>query len=226
MQFTYWGHSCFSLEDSGIHLLFDPFIRPNPLAKHIQISEIKPTHVFISHGHEDHIADAIEIATSSQAMIIGSYEVINWISKHYKGKFQPLNIGGLAIAGQFKVKAVSANHSSSMPDGSYGGVAMGFVISHPSKTLYYSGDTGLSYEMKLVGDIYRPGIGLFPIGGTFTMDHSDAILAAEYCGVPEVIGLHFDTFGPIEIDKKAAQEDFKSKNKKLSLINIGESVDL
>ena len=101
MQFTYWGHSCFSLEDSGIHLLFDPFIRPNPLAKHIQISEIKPTHVFISHGHEDHIADAIEIATSSQAMMIGSYEVINWISKHYKGKFQSLNIGGLAIAGQF-----------------------------------------------------------------------------------------------------------------------------
>lgn len=226
MKLTYWGHSCFSLEDHGIHLLFDPFIRPNPLAKHIEISEIRPTHIFISHGHEDHMADAVEIATTNQATIIGSFEVVNWISKHYKGNFHSLNIGGLVSAGQFNVKAVGASHSSSMPDGSYGGVAMGFVISHPSKRLYYSGDTGLSFDMKMVGEIHKPEIGLFPIGGTFTMDPADATLAAEYCGVSEVIGLHFDTFGIIEIDKKSAQECFRSKNKKLSLINIGESVDL
>ena len=226
MKLTYWGHSSFSLEDDGIHLLFDPFISPNPLAKHIQISQIRPTHIFISHGHEDHMADVVEIAASCHANIIGSFEVINWISKNYNGNFHSLNIGGQVICGPFKVKAVSASHSSSMLDGSYGGVAMGFVINHPSKCLYYSGDTGLSYEMKLVGDVYGPEIGLFPIGGTFTMDHTDAIVAAEYCGVLEVIGLHYDTFGPIKIDKTVAQSDFRIKNKKLSLINIGESVDL
>jgi L-ascorbate metabolism protein UlaG (beta-lactamase superfamily) len=127
MRFTYWGHSCFSVRHGEVNLLFDPFISPNPKASHINLESIEPTHIFISHGHEDHLADALQLADVSGATVISNFEIIQWLSNHGLKRGIPLNIGGGIQAGNFFVKCTHAIHSSSMPDGSYGGTAMGFV---------------------------------------------------------------------------------------------------
>ncbi|MFM7078844.1 MAG: metal-dependent hydrolase [Bacteroidota bacterium] len=226
MKFTYWGHSCFSVAHGEASLLFDPFVSPNPLASHISLEAIQPTHIFISHGHEDHMADAISIADATNATVVSNFEVIQWLSKKGMKNGLALNIGGGIQAGDFYVKCTHAIHSSSMPDGSYGGTAMGFVASCSGTGFYYAGDTALTVEMKLIGEYFKPAVLLMPIGGSFTMDVADAIIAAGFCGCSNVIGLHYDTFEPIRIDKTNARERFSQSGIELKLLEIGESISI
>jgi L-ascorbate metabolism protein UlaG (beta-lactamase superfamily) len=151
MKITYYGQSCLEIETGGKKLLFDPFITHNPLAKHIDISTIKPNYILVSHGHGDHVADLIEIQKNSGAKIICIAEIAGWLGK------QDIDAHGMNIGGSFtfdfgRVKMVNAIHSSSMPDGSYGGNPAGFVIYAQDKTIYFAGDTALTYDMKLLAD--------------------------------------------------------------------------
>lgn len=222
MKITYFGHSCFLIESGESRILFDPFITPNPLASGVDVDSIKPTHILLSHGHEDHVADVERIGKSADSVVVSSYEVAVWFSK--KGlKFHPMNTGGKWNFGGFEVKCVNAVHSSTLPDGTPGGNPMGFVIWLEGKTLYYSGDTALTLDMKLTGEYTRPDLAFLCLGDNFTMGYEDAILASDFVQCSNVVGMHFDTFGYVKVDHDSVSKAFAAKGKSLRLPAIGES---
>lgn len=225
MTFTYYGHSCFCIETGGVKILFDPFIRGNELARDIDIAGIQADYILVSHGHADHVADLVDIALRTNAMVIGAYEVISWAQKHGVQNVHPINFGS-ANFGFGKLHFVPAAHSSSMPDGSYGGNPGGFVVNGGECKFYYSGDTCLTMDMQLIPRYARLDFALLPVGGNFTMDADDAVIAAQFIECDKIIGLHFDTFGYIRIDHDAAKEKFRAVGKELILPKIGESIEL
>jgi L-ascorbate metabolism protein UlaG (beta-lactamase superfamily) len=226
MQYTYYGHSCFSVVINGKHLLFDPFITPNELASAIDVNSIKADYILVSHGHADHIADCVAIATRTGALVICAWEIHEWLNKQGVTNTHPMNTGGSWNFGDFKVKCVVAQHSSGLPDGSYGGNPMGFIISSGASTFYYAGDTALTLDMQLIPRWAKLNFAVLPIGDNFTMDVADALACAEMIQCQEVIGVHYDTFGFIKIDHQAAQELFSKAGKKLHLVGIGESITI
>ena len=226
MKVSYFGHSCFGVEVGNKNLLFDPFISSNKLAGKIDIKSIKVDYIFISHGHEDHIADAVEIAKNTNAVVISNFEICNWLNKRGIDNFHPMNVGGKWIFDFGKVKCVNAVHSSSMPDGSYGGSAMGFLVSTGDSHFYYAGDTALTYDMKLIGDYRNLNFAFLPIGDNFTMSADNAIIASDFIKCDKIIGMHYDTFDYIIIDKKEAIEKFKQQDKSLILFEIGETKEI
>lgn len=224
MNITYYGHSCFGIEINGKHLLFDPFISPNELAKDIDVNNVKADYILISHGHEDHIADAVSIAKRSKAKVICSWEISVWLGKQGIENIHPMNIGGKVKQDFGNVKCVNAVHSSGMPDGSYGGNPMGFVIESSEANFYYAGDTALTYDMKLIGEYRSINFAFLPIGDNFTMGVDNAILASDFINCEDIIGMHYDTFGSIKIDQKEAIHKFDRAGKNLTLLKIGETI--
>ncbi len=226
MQFTYYGHSCFSVHAGGATLLFDPFISLNQLASAIDVDEIKADYIFVSHGHYDHITDVVRIAQRTGAMVLGNWELYDWFNKNGLKNTHPINPGGQFAFDFGKVKCLIAQHSSSLPDGSYGGVACGFAFDTPDGNFYYSGDTGLTLDMKLVPEWTKLDFAVLPIGDGLTMGVDDAIKAAGFTGVNTVVGVHYDTFGFIKIDHQKAIDTFKEAGMTLHLLTIGSITEL
>lgn len=222
MQITYYGHSCFEIVVNNKKLLFDPFISDNPLAHNIDIKKVNPDYILISHGHSDHIADAVAIAQQSKATVVANWEIVQWLIKNGVENTHPMNTGGKWMFDFGKVKCVSAAHSSSLPDGSYGGTAMGFIIEAHEANFYYSGDTALTYDMKLIGEFRTLDFALLCIGDNFTMSVDNAIIAADFIKCRKIIGMHYDTFGYIKIDHEEAIGKFSNQGKELTLMEIGE----
>jgi len=221
MKFTYYGHACFSVTAGGKTLLFDPFVTPNELARAIDVDAIEADYIFVSHAHYDHIADAARIATRTGAKVLAGYELHAWFNKNGVANTQPINPGGQYTLGFGTVKCVAALHSSSLPDGSYGGIAAGFVFRTPEGNFYYSGDTGLTLEMQLIPDGTALDFAVFPIGGGLTMGVEDAVKAARLVGVKKVVGVHYDTFDLIKIDHPQAVDAFAQAGMELHLFEIG-----
>ena len=227
MKFTYLGHSSFLLEIKDTKILFDPFISGNELAKDlVDINTIEADYIFISHGHADHVADAPAIAIRTGSKVIAAYEVCGWLEKQGVKNCHPVNHGGKLTFDFGTVKFTSAIHSSSMPDGTYGGNPMGFYIETSEKNVYYSGDTALTYDMKLLADYGRVDVALLPVGDNFTMGYEEACIAAQFVNTNHVIALHYDTFGFIVIDKNLAKAYFEQHGKTLSFVEIGNSIPL
>lgn len=226
MKFTYYGHARFAVEIKGKKLLFDPFITGNELAKDIDINNIDADYILLSHAHSDHLADAEAIAKSTGATIIAAYEVAMWYAKKGVEKYHPMNIGGKWAFDFGTVKCVNAIHSSQLPDGSYGGNPMGFVITSDEINFYYSGDTALTLDMQLIPTFAEIDFAVLPIGDNLTMGIDDAIQAAKMVQVEVVIGVHYDTFGFIKIDHQKAIENFKNHGIELKLLSIGETIDI
>jgi L-ascorbate metabolism protein UlaG (beta-lactamase superfamily) len=223
MKVTYYGHSCFAAQVANKTLLFDPFITGNELAKAINVDKVPADYILISHGHADHLADAAGIAKRTGATIVSNYEVTVWFGKQGLAKTHPLNHGGGWRFDFGRVKFVNAIHSSSLPDGTYGGNPGGFVVESPEGNFYYSGDTALTLDMKLIGEATSLRFAALCIGDNFTMGIDDAIKAAQYVRCNEVLGLHYNTFPPIQIDPLAAVEKFKAAHQHLRLLAPGES---
>ncbi|MBA3705428.1 MAG: metal-dependent hydrolase [Bacteroidetes bacterium] len=223
MNITYYGHSCFGVEVNGKHLLFDPFITPNKLAKNIDVSKVKADYILISHGHEDHIADALSIAKRTGAIIVCNWEIHLWLGKQGITNMHPMNIGGKWKFDFGNVKCVAATHSSGLPDGSYGGNPMGFIVESTGANFYYAGDTALTYDMKLIGNYRSINFAFLPIGDNFTMGPENAIIAAEFINCHKIIGMHYDTYGFIKIDKELAVKKFANAGNELILFDIGET---
>jgi len=225
MKTTYYGQSSFMLEAGGKKLLFDPFITPNPAAKHIDIHSLKPDYILISHGHGDHVADLLEIQKDSGAKVICIAEIAGWLGKHGVENAHGMNIGGGFNFDFGRVKMVNAVHSSTMPDGAPGGNPAGFVIWADNKVIYYAGDTALTYDMKLLAD-ENLDWAFLPIGDNYTMDVNDAIRATQFINCKNVVGMHYDTFPVIKIDKNDAEEKFIKAGINIKLPAIGESLEL
>lgn len=225
MKYTYFGQSSFLLETDTHKFLFDPFISPNPLAKTIDITKLEADYILVSHGHEDHVADLIVLAKQTKAKVIAMPEIINWVNKQGVDNVHSMNYGKYTF--DFgTVRMVWATHSSSLPDGSYGGNPAGFVLELDGKQIYFAGDTGLTIEMKLLAELYKLNYAILPIGGNYTMNVDDAAIAANYINCDKIIGIHYDTFPVIEIDSANAIENFKRAQKTLLLPAIGETIVL
>ncbi len=227
MKITYYGHACFGLNVAGKNLLFDPYVTHNELAKHIDVNTIPADYIFLSHGHEDHVADAFDIAKRTNAVIVSNYEIAVWFNKKGIEKYHPMNHGGKWKFKFGTVKYVAAVHTSSMPDGTYGGNPGGFVVETAEGNVYYSGDTALTMDMQLIPlTSAKLDVALLPIGDNFTMGADDAILASDFVKCNKIIGLHYDTFGFIKINHEEAKQKFAAKGKELLLLNIGETIEL
>jgi len=224
MKITYYGHSCFLVEAGGKRLLFDPFVSGNLLAGAVKAADIRCDFVFLTHAHSDHVADVETVMQHNpKAVIVGIWE----IHAHYSTKgyaTHPMNKGGWWSFDFGRVKMVQAVHSSSFPDGSYGGEPAGFVLDIPDGVLYVAGDTALTLDMQLI-PLTCPKLdaAILPIGSNFTMDYHDAAIAAEFIRCDRIIGCHYDTFGYIKIDHEKAKAAFEEKDKELILLEIGES---
>lgn len=226
MKITFYGQNCLGIEIKGKHILVDPFITGNELAKDkIDIAQLKADYILLTHAHNDHTLDAEQIAKNTGAIIVSNYEIAN----HYEAKgieTHPMNHGGSWKFEFGKLKYVNAIHTSSFPDGSYGGQPGGFVIEGEHKNIYIAGDTALTMDMKLIPLQTKLDLAILPIGDNFTMGIDDAIIASDFVQCDKVLGVHYDTFGYIEIDHEEAKRKFYDTNKDLMLLGIGEMIEI
>lgn len=224
MKITFYGHATFGVEINGKHLLFDPFISPNEKAKNVNINEIPADYILISHGHADHVADVETIAKRTSALIVSNFEIVTWFGAKGLENGHPMNHGGKWKFDFGTVKYVNAIHSSTLPDGAGGGNPGGFVVESNEGNFYYSGDTALTYDMKLIGEHHKLDFAMLCMGDNFTMGVDDAVIASDFVKCDHIIGMHYDTFGYIVINHDVAKNAFAQKGKKLTLMNIGESI--
>ncbi len=225
MKLTFLGHSVFILEEGDFKAIVDPFITGNPQCP-VKAKDIKGlTHIFVSHGHGDHLGDAVALAKENDALVISNAEICTYLSG--KGlKVHAMHIGGRHKFHFGTVKFTPALHGSGIQteEGTLeGGNPCGFVIEVNGKKVYHAGDTGLTMDMKLL-EVENIDVALIPIGGNYTMDIDDAVRAVEFIKPKVTIPMHYDTFPVI----KADPNEFKEKNKfsKTIILSPGESYEL
>ncbi|RUA06913.1 MAG: metal-dependent hydrolase [Flavobacteriia bacterium] len=225
MKITYLGHASLSIEVAGKNIIVDPFITGNELAKNIDINSLKADYILVTHAHQDHILDVEAIAKRTGAKVVSNFEIINHFAElGIEG--HPMNHGGTWAFDFGKVTYTNAIHSSSFPDGSYGGQPGGFIIESDEGNIYIAGDTALTMDMKLIPLQTSIDLAVLPLGDNFTMGIESAAIASDYVECNRVLGYHFDTFGYIVIDHKKAVASFKEKGKELTLLEIGGSLDV
>lgn len=225
MKITYLGHASLAIEVAGKHLIVDPFITPNELARNIDINSLRADYILITHAHMDHIADVETIAKRTGAKVISNYEIVT----HYGNKGlegHPMNHGGSWQFDFGKLTYTNAVHTSSFPDGSYGGQPGGFVLESQEGNLYVAGDTALTMDMKLIPMQCSIDLAVLPIGDNFTMGMESASVAAEFIDCDRILGYHYDTFGYIVIDHEKAVNAFKKRGKELILLPIGQDIQV
>ena len=225
MKLTFYGHACFLLQLNNARILFDPAMSMLQ-TQGVDAAKIEADYLMISHGHGDHIADAADIAKRTQATVVSNYEITTWLNNQGIDKTQPLNHGGKWEFDFGSVKYVNAIHSSSLPDGSNGGNPGGFIINSPEGEIYFAGDTALTLDMKLIGDYHNLKAALLPIGDCFTMGIDDAVIASDFINCNKIIGMHYDTFPPIEIDHNEAKTKFTQAGKDLILMDINQTIEI
>ena len=225
MKLTYYGQSTFAITTVGYRLLFDPFVTGNPLATHIDVDKIEADYILVSHGHGDHVADLVSIAERTGAQVIAAPEVLTWAKKHGISNSHQMNFGSASFPFG-RLSYVPAWHSSSMPDGSYGGNPGGFVVSNADGAFYYAGDTSLMMDMQLIPHYATLTFAVLPIGGNYTMDVRDAIVASDFIKCNRIVGVHYNTFPLITINTEVAQKAFTDSGKQLLLPAIGETIEL
>lgn len=224
VELTYYGHACFGIKGGGATLLIDPFLTGNPLAA-VSADEVEADYILVSHAHGDHLGDAVDIAQRTGATIVSNYEIAT-----YAGN-QGLTAHGLHIGGGWdfpfgRVKLTIAHHGSSFPDGSYGGNPCGLLLTIEDKNIYHACDTGLFYDMKLIGE---EGIELaiLPIGDNYTMGPKDALRAVKLIEPRAVIPIHYDTFDVIKQDPAAFARTVEAETKaRCVVLKPGESYSL
>lgn len=225
MKITFYGHASLGITIAEINIIVDPFISANQKASHIDINSLEADYILLTHAHQDHILDVEAIAKRTNAIIVSNAEIATYYAK--KGfQSHPMNHGGSWNFEFGNLKYVNAIHSSSFPDGTYGGNPGGFVLEGERKNLYIAGDTALTMDMKLIPMRTKLDLAILPIGNNFTMDIEDAIIASDFVECNKILGYHYDTFGFIEINKEQAIKKFFDKGKDLMLLNIGDSIEL
>jgi L-ascorbate metabolism protein UlaG (beta-lactamase superfamily) len=211
MDIRFLGHASFELTEGAANVLVDPFLTGNPKAA-ADPGELEPTQILLTHGHGDHVGDAEDIAKRTGATVVGVPEITNELSEAGVENVLDPNLGGTVKFDWGWVKLVPAWHTSTTPKGASPGVAAGLLIGIGGKTVYHLGDTALFSDMQLIAHRGNPiDVALVPIGGHYTMDRLDAVVACEFIGAGTVIPCHYDTFPPIETDVEAFKSDVESQ---------------
>jgi len=224
-KLTWYGHSCFLIETDKAKLLIDPFLSGNPLAP-VKADEVTADYILVSHGHGDHLGDSIDIAKRTGATVISNFEIQNWLANQGVENVHPQHIGGGFDYPWGRAKLTIAQHGSALPDGSYGGNPCGFLLYIEDKKIYHACDTGLFYDMKLIGE---EGIDLaiLPIGDNFTMGPDDALRAVKLIEPAQVIPIHYNTFDVIKQDPRAwADRVEQETSAKATVMNPGDQIQI
>ncbi|TWT99774.1 metal-dependent hydrolase [Botrimarina colliarenosi] len=223
---TWYGHNawlldCESEDGEGTKVLIDPFLNDSPTAP-VKADDVECDFILLSHGHGDHLGDTVAIAQRTAATVVTSFEISQWLAGQgvAADKTIGMNPGGgvdlRSASGEHwgRVKMTIAHHSSSLPDGTYAGVAMGIDIATGGKRLYFACDTSLFFDMKLIGDPSLAGshldVAVLPIGDLFTMGPADSVQAAKLLMPAKVLPCHYNTFPPIEQDAAEWAKDIRN----------------
>ena len=235
MEIRFHGQSCFELREGDTNVLVDPFLKPNNPVAVATAEDVDPTHVAITHGHIDHIADAVPVASRTGAQCVALVEVAKWLEGQGLENVSDPNFGGTVEFDWGYISIVPAWHTNTIagseesPFSAEHGVAIGpaggLVIKVGETTVYHAGDTCLFSDMKLIAQRQSHiDVALLPIGGHYTMDRHDAVVAAEFVGAGTVIPMHYNTFPAIEADASAFKEDVESKTSaKVVVLEPGQS---
>jgi L-ascorbate metabolism protein UlaG (beta-lactamase superfamily) len=204
IELKYFGHSTFTIDTGEHRLIIDPFLAPNnPLAP-VSADAIEADFMLITHGHDDHTCNAVEIAKRTGALVISNFEIVTWMSGQGATQGHGMNLGGAYTFPFGRVKMTIAHHSSTLPDGTPGGNPAGFLINfNEGVDVYIAGDTALTYDMKLIGEAGGVDLAILPVGCNFTMGPEDAVRAAQFVEAKRVIPCHYNTFPPIQQDIQA-----------------------
>ena len=222
---TWLSHSCLLIDTGDAKLLVDPFITGNPLAP-IAVDAIPADYILVSHGHGDHVGDTVAIAQRTGAMVISNFEIHNWLLAQGVENAHPQHIGGGFDYPWGRVKLTIAHHGSALPDGSYGGNPCGFLFYIQGKKIYHACDTGLFYDMKLIGE-EGVDLAVLPIGDNFTMGPEDSLRAVKLIEPARVVPIHYNTFDVIQQDAVAWKTRVEQEtNAKAVVLAPGESLVL
>ncbi len=222
---TWYSHACVMFQVDDTKVLIDPFFTDNPLAP-ISAEDVATDYILVSHGHSDHLGDTLQIAKRTGAAVVANFEIHNWLIHQGLQKVYPQQIGGCSTYRWGRVKLTIAHHSSSLPDGSYGGDPCGFLLYLQGKKIYHACDTGLFFDMKLIGE---EGIDLavLPIGDTFTMGPEDCLRAIKLIQPRQVLPIHYNTFEVIKQDPVPWKESVEAETStSVKLLTPGESIKL
>lgn len=228
MRLTYLGHSCFFVETSSHGIIIDPFLTGNPLAK-TKAEDIECDFVLVSHGHEDHMGDAVAISKRTGATIVGNYEIAMTCAKQGAKNVHPVNPGGAWHTPFGRVKMTIAHHSSSYQTDSgfsYLGNPCGILITADGKTIYHAGDTALFLDMKLIGELDAIDAALLPAGDCLTMGMDDAVMAAGFLKAKLAIPMHYNTFDLIKIDPREFAQKAAAANIRAKVMEVGEKIEI
>ena len=225
MKLKYFSHSAFQITtDNGKIILIDPFLDGNPTSP-VKSEDVNADFIILTHAHGDHLGDAFKIAKRCDPLLICVNELANYCSA--KGfKVHNMHIGGSYNFDFGRVKFTIAHHGSKTPDGEYGGEPAGVIISVGGKNIYHTGDTGLFYDMKLIGEMTPIDYMLLPIGDNFTMGITDAVKAVELANPKLAIPMHYNTFPVILADPNEFKNKLESKDKKCRVLNFGEEIEI
>jgi L-ascorbate metabolism protein UlaG (beta-lactamase superfamily) len=227
MQINFIGHATFELVDGDNRILIDPFLAPNNPSAKVSADDLEPTHILITHGHQDHLADAVALAKRTGAPCIAITELAGWLGDQGIEDVTDPNLGGTVTTDWGSVKVVPAWHTSTTPDGTVIGTAAGLIIKLGGRTIYHLGDTCLFGDLKLIGDRHDIDVALVPIGGHYTMDREDAAYACELIGASTVIPCHYNTFPAVAADADAFKADVEqTTSSQVVILEPGESHQL
>lgn len=224
VNIKYFGHSAFLVESGDFSIAIDPFITGNPVAK-AEAKDIKCNYIIVTHAHGDHLGDAIELAKQNDALVIANNELANYLAK-FGIKVHNMHIGGGFNFPFGRVKLTIAHHGSSDGEGNCIGAPTGVVLSIDGKNIYHCGDTGLFYDMKLIGEMNAIDLMLAPIGDNFTMGIDDAVKATQFVNPKMVVPMHYNTFPVIEVNPQEFKNKVEALNYKCKVMDINETITI